>query len=276
MNRQLQESYREFKPPFPVAEFVESFWELRSDTPLEEHLNRVLPDGCIDVIFNLADLPSRVDNGFPRLNSFVVGPMRKSVNVWQAGRIDLIGIRFRPGAATSFLKVSAAELTDSVVALDGLVGRLAGEAELRLAGREFAARAGLLTELLQPGVERESNGTRLVKRASALITRSHGTVPVEKLYTTLGITPRHLERLFAEHVGLSPKLACRVARFRHTVETLRRGSNAAWVDLALQCGYYDQAHLIRDFKEFAGVTPAAYHAEQMNVAFVQSEKTEAF
>jgi AraC-like DNA-binding protein len=79
-----------------------------------------------------------------------------------------------------------------------------------------------------------------------------------------------MERLFGQYVGLSPKLACRIARFRHTIQRLKHcQSGLSWADFAIHCGYYDQAHFIREFQEFTQLTPRQYQAEEKNVAFIQ-------
>ena len=84
-----------------------------------------------------------------------------------------------------------------------------------------------------------------------------------------GASERTLERLFAERVGLSPKAFGRVARFRRAIERLQHPPGGPYARIALQVGYADQAHFIREFKAFAGVTPAAFAREWAAVGFVQ-------
>jgi hypothetical protein len=106
----LHQLYREVQPIMPTSQWIECYWQIQSDRVLPEHFNRILPNGCIDIIFNLGDLPSRVEGDLPRLRSFVVGQMRKPITVWQDGAIDLVGIRFRLGSACNVLRVNAIEL----------------------------------------------------------------------------------------------------------------------------------------------------------------------
>jgi AraC-like DNA-binding protein len=91
------------------------------------------------------------------------------------------------------------------------------------------------------------------------LTRSGGRLAVESLAAELGCSRRHLAARFRDHVGVSPKAAARVIRFHTAVRRLSAGG-AAWADIALDCGYYDQPHLNRDFREFAGITPAQLQA----------------
>jgi transcriptional regulator GlxA family with amidase domain len=101
-----------------------------------------------------------------------------------------------------------------------------------------------------------------VEQALSTICLTHGQVRVEALASSLGVTSRHLERGFRRHVGLSPKALCRLARFHHVRSLLARASRPVWAHLACECGYYDQAHLIRDFRHFTGQTPTIYSTDQ--------------
>ncbi|HEX8907039.1 MAG TPA: helix-turn-helix domain-containing protein, partial [Longimicrobiaceae bacterium] len=101
---------------------------------------------------------------------------------------------------------------------------------------------------------------------SGLIERSGGAVPVKALHEAVGLTRRHLERIYLERVGLTPKHACRVARVQAALGRLRAGRFGSLSRLALECGWYDQAHMNRDFREIAGVPPATY---ARHVAFLQ-------
>lgn len=132
----------------------------------------------------------------------------------------------------------------------------------------------MLEDFLRPKGDRKPKGLQTIEQATALIAQSHGTATVDKLCSQLEITARQIERLFIQHVGLSPKLACRIVRFRNAIKLLESSHRVTWADFALMCGYYDQAHFIRDFREFAGLTPSEYCAQMQNVAFIQSLKAE--
>jgi AraC-like DNA-binding protein len=250
--------YLEHAPPPDLADRVECVWTLRSAGRLSAAvLNRVLPDGCADVIFDPGQPPR------------VVGAMLRPAAVWMTGAVDLLGVRFRPGGGAAFLPVPLAEITDTVVPLADLWGGLAGELESRLFESAGPERVRVVVDALRG---RRASGRAphpAVSRASALIARSHGGMPVEALAAATGTGRRHLERLFAEQVGLTPKAAARVARFRRLCGLLRARPEAGWSRLALECGYHDQAHMIREFRGFAGLTPGAFRREQARVASVQ-------
>ncbi|HEU0080081.1 MAG TPA: AraC family transcriptional regulator [Longimicrobiaceae bacterium] len=261
--------YREHLPPPDLAGRLECVWTLRSEGRLPAAvLNRVLPDGCTDVIFDAGEPPPADTGPHHRLRSCVVGAMLRPAAVWMAGEVDLLGVRFRPGGAAALLPLPLAEITDAVVPLEEVWGALAGELESRVLEARGAERVRIVEEALR----RRASGRAAhpaVARASARIARSHGSVAVEALAAETGTSRRHLERLFAEQVGLSPKAAARVARFRRLCDLLRARPGAGWSRLALECGYHDQAHMIREFRGFAGLTPEAYRREHARVASVQ-------
>lgn len=256
--------YREHAPPPALASRVECFWTIRAPAPAHApRVSRILPDGCMDVIFTLGDAPHRTSR------SVAVGAMRTAAIVGAAGRVDTLGIRFRPGAAAPFLRLPAHELTDTTVALSELWRGEAGELEERLHAAGDAERIALLSAALLRRLADAGAPHPAAAYACAVIAATGGRTSVREMADGAGLSPRQLERLFAEAVGLSPRMARRVARFRGAIDRLGREPSIAWTRLALDSGFYDQAHLVRDFRALAGLTPTAYRAALGGVASVQ-------
>jgi methylphosphotriester-DNA--protein-cysteine methyltransferase len=274
----MEESgYHEHRPSPPLAGLVECYWSMRTRVPAgRARLNRVLPDGCMDVLFNLADEPLREGCPHHRMRSYVVGAMRRPLAVKLVGQVDVVGVRFRPGGAARFFRVAAHELADQTVPLADLWHQPGRDLEQAVGeSAPGAQRVRVLETALLRRLEGGQRRDEAVARATALIARTGGQVPVRALHESLGITRRHLERIFAEAVGLTPKMACRVARFRRALALAGAAPGMGWSRLALEAGYYDQAHLIRDFRELAGLTPAAWRVERREVASVQSGEAAA-
>jgi len=251
--------YAETAPSPALAPWVQCFWSI-AGTSAESVPNRVLPDGCADVIVDLSAAP----------NAFAVGPMRTASVVTVAGAVDLFGVRFRPGAASAFLGASLDELCDQDVPLDLLWGRLAAELEERLAAAPRDERVRHAERVLA-GVLRDARGSDdVVSRAVALMRRARGGATVRDVASALGVGERRLERAFARHVGYGPKMLGRVVRLQHAVRLVRAAAPRGWSALALDAGYADQAHLVREFRALAGVTPVEF-ARERRVEFVQYE-----
>lgn len=229
----------------------------------------MLPDGCLDIIFNLGAQPHPEHGPGHGMAAFTVGAMTDPVTFRLAGRVDIIGVRFRPGGAAALFQLSARELTDRVVDLEDTWSR--GDEVLdRLRHSEgMAQRLSVLEETLLESIGQAQTPPRIVTLASELIEAGGGRISVTELEGAVGISRRHLHRLFGDWVGLGPKVACRIARFQRAAARLRSAGDGGWARIAHECGYHDQAHLIRDFREFAGLTPGEYLDERSRGRFVQ-------
>lgn len=230
--------YREIAPSPAWASAIECFWTLRADN--ESPLHRVLPDGCADIL-----LAGGLD---------AVGPMtRYRDHEVEAGR-ELFGVRFRPGRWTGALRVPGDRIVDAVVPLEDLWGERATGLRERLVNTPSAEERARLIEAALPAPAAPGP----VERAIAFLERAEGVASVDELADEAGMSSRQFRRVCLEKTGLTPKLLARVLRFRHAAARVHAAQSAA--SLALDCGYYDQAHLIRDFREFAGRTPGQKRA----------------
>src|SRR5205823_6156439 len=191
------------------------------------------------------------------------------------GRVDLFGVRFRPGAALAFLDAPLDELRDRDVPLDALWGSVAAALEdalgtVPVAERVRHAERILAARLARAGAAAAGREADIVARAVALMRRSRGGAGVRDVAAALGTGERWLERAFDRQVGYGPKMLARVVRLQYAVRLVQHGSPRPWTAVAYDAGYADQAHLVREFRALAGLTPAAYAAER-RVGFVQYE-----
>ncbi|AKF08046.1 helix-turn-helix domain-containing protein [Sandaracinus amylolyticus] len=232
----------------------------------EEIVERVLPDGTVHLAFTLGD-PVPGPRGDDALDAEVHGASTAPVIIRMAGRVEQVGVHLRAGAIGHVLGVPAGELAGERVSLDALWGRAADEARERLAavphGRaRVAVMEAILGERLR-GVDASPHRAALA--ALQRIVEHGGREKVRDVAAHVGVGERRLEQLFHQHVGLSPKAACRLARFRAALALIRRGH--AWSDVVIACGYVDQSHLVHDVRAFTGLTPGALRRE---FGFLQS------
>jgi AraC-like DNA-binding protein len=259
--------YLEVPPSPALAPWIECFWSIRVG-PRPPVVNRVLPDGCADLIVG-------VDGAG---GATVVGTMRSALLVPLAGPARLVGVRFHPGAALRIFDASLAELTDRRIPLELLWGRAAEElaAALHRADTVDGARRAehLIAERLGRATRRPADDEALAQRAVALLRRARGGVGVREVAAALDVGERRLQRAFDRSVGLSPKVLGRVLRLRRAIRRLdSAGRPLTWAGVAAAAGFADQAHLIREFRALAGITPAAYVRERRAVGFVQYPQT---
>ena len=231
--------YCEIAPPPRLAETIECCWSMRQTGP--GPLHRVMPDGCADILFTNNGACAELD---------AVGPMTTWRDHPLAGGQLLVGVRFRPGMWTASLGIGGDRLTNEIVPLAGLWGRRAGELLERLAeAPSIAGCVALFEQFLQPAVADP------LQRALAWMEKRHGLVSLDRVARQAGLGPRQFRRLCIQQTGLPPKFLARVLRFRHSLCRLDKRP-ASLAQLALDCGYYDQAHFINEFREFSGRTPA--------------------
>jgi AraC-like DNA-binding protein len=228
----------------------------------------VLPDGCADVVVNLGAPVSSVGRRDGE-RTLAVGTMRRAIVVPLAGRLDLFGIRFRPGGALPAFRIPLRELTDRGAPLDG-VWAAAGELERALMDTADAAeRVRRAERLLLPRLSGARGPHPCVAAALRLLAHRVDEPPIAEVERRVGVTGRQLQRRFHEAVGVAPKFLARVLRLQRAATLMRGGRAIRWSRVAHDAGYYDQAHLNRDFRMMAGVSPRAYAAERTAVGFVQ-------
>jgi AraC-like DNA-binding protein len=196
------------------------------------------------------------------------GPILISPN----GAVELVGIRFHPGGTSPFLRVPMNELTDQIAELGSLSSEL--ERELLRVSQDLSSlqeRTSAIEAVLLVRVLRGSFHSSALKLAVGIV-ESAGQVSVDQLATAAGISSRQLERRFLRDIGIGPKLLGRILRFQQVFRAVER-VDSAWASIAVECGYYDQAHLIRDFTQFAGQTPAVLLAERNALTEAFTRKT---
>jgi AraC-like DNA-binding protein len=266
-------TYREHTPAPALAALVRCYWTVRGVTPSADlPLNRVLPDGCLDVIFDLADNPDADQPAGER--AYVVGAMLEAEVFRHAGAMDMVGVRFAPGAAPLFLRTPAHELT-ATVATASAIWSDAPDVLAQL--RETPAlsdRLRLLDEYLLARLDAQDKAG-LALRGMNAIERSRGLISLTALRAELATGERTLQRRFEDWVGLTPKQALRIARFRHALSLLFAKPRHTLARIAAICGYSDQAHLTNEFQALARITPRAYAQERGLVGFLQDAATEA-
>lgn len=235
---------------WPLSRLVES---VHSVAPIEGRARRVdrLPDGRTCLVVRVIERGRRGD-------VTVVGPRTRALLKDATGFAQALVLQFKPGWSTPLLGVAANELTDELVMLEDLWDRSGHDVVLDLLGAKSAP------EMLQrvarafasrPRPTFEPTSAPLARRAVRLMEEG-GSVQVESVASRLGVTARHLRRAFAENIGIAPKDFARSVRLQRAVRMAATSSD--WTRIALDAGYYDQAHLIADFRDLVGLTPGAF------------------
>ncbi len=255
--------YREVPPTPSLRRFIECYWFLRSSDDLASNAQPILPDGRMELVFNLGDPFRRFHpEGRSEMqpSRMLVGQMDHHVTVSAGGLVDVVGVRFHPSGAHPLLGFPMADLTNRLVPLADVVELPDASSlsnMLHAIGIDDRRRA--LDAMLLPRFEKSASPDTHFERAVQSVVASEGRVSVDGLARDMGVGPRQLERKFRQRVGLGPKRFAKILRFQ---SVFRRAflDESPWAVLALDSGYYDQAHFIRDFKSFTGKSPEALFA----------------
>ena len=206
---------------------------------------------------------SRRDGG-RRLSSFVAGPGEGVTRTEHTGAQDGVEVRLTPLGAYQLLGVPTGELAERVVTLDEILGRAGAQLSERLADAvDWETRFALLDSVFTRAAASGPRPDRSLVAAWSRLERRHGDLAIGELIADTGWSRRRLAERFQAQAGLTPKSAARIMRFAHARELLTRPGHRSIASIALSCGYYDQAHLNRDFRALAGCTPTEYLAAQL-------------
>jgi AraC-like DNA-binding protein len=247
--------YAEYAPSPYLATVVDCFWILEGEGAGAPE--PIIPDGRIEIVLHYG---VRFEQHHPggrverQPASMIVGQMLAPISVGHRGRAGVAAVRLRPAAARAVVRCSAAEITGRVVDLDALFGPTGTLRErLALAGDD-RARVRLLEHWLVGIVRTEPS--REVDAAVTAIAASAGTIDLVAVASNTGLSLRQLERRFLADVGVAPKTFARTVRLQAALRRIAEGQSLA--DVALECGYYDQPHMTRDFRRLAETSPAAW------------------
>jgi AraC-like DNA-binding protein len=250
--------YREIDPPSALRGQVTCIWILDHAAEADAPPEKILPDGRAELILNLGAPYRRIDEGEaqhqPR--SFVVGQIRRYLEVVPTGHVSMIGVRFQPTALHRIIGNSMSELTDCSVPLADLGVPELLELEERLHDApDWPARVSLVAEQLLRLIPTSIGH---MGEALSLIRGTHGRLDLGRVSRMIGVSTRTLDRRFSTEVGLTPKLYSRQIRLQRVFELLSATPRPALSEIALASGCFDQAHLNREFRTFAGESPTEF------------------
>lgn len=248
--------YKEYKPNALLAPYIEVYWT--AEGFVEEEISyTVLPDGCVDIIFSFGDTPpkSLLEPILPN----IIGTMTSYFKGYHYGLVCMLGIRFKPAGFTAFTRVPINELTNQQLSLT-LVETLFDE-QLYTSLPEKKLMEDKILHIDSYFVNKLGKLFSIdhqVEYAVALIWQTKGLLPLASVANKGCLSLRHFERKFKAAVGISPKTFSRVIKLKHTIAYLKEHKSTSLFAAAIDCGYYDQAHLIKELRAFSGNAPSYY------------------
>jgi AraC-like DNA-binding protein len=251
--------------PHPLLrDSIEMLWYWEGYHPPHPK-ERILPGGMMELTINLCDRPFRLD--YPRTGSaqqitgpIAAGPRSEHFVIDTKEPASILAAWFKPGGALRFFGVSAAEIHNLHVPLDILWGRASHELyEKLLQAQSLRERFFILETALCQRLFRGPQQHGAVDYALTVFQKPHGSIA--DVVERTALSPTRFIQVFREEVGMTPKRFCRVQRFQKALRIMAEKPGSSQVEVALACGYYDQAHFINEFRAFAGITPAEFRPQ---------------
>ena len=250
----------ERRPNREFSELIETYRHIPGDDGTDQRAFEILPDSNFDLVFVLGD-------GFCKLLFF--GPFTKKVFFPIRNSHEYFCVRFRPGRIPRLADIRPAELVDHAIYLPGIFGIDTDIlCEHLHALTDIDSRQRFIEEVFRKSRLESIVPTNRFRRLAERVASFQGNIRVDALAAGSGISRRTLERLFKDEVGIPPKAFIRFIRFQNAVEKLRNGTYTRLAEIAYDCGYADQSHFIKDFKELFGGLPGSA-ALLSSVAFLQ-------
>lgn len=270
-------NYQIYTPSQELQPFVKCFWSLDDDEKKVPVKQRVLPDGCMEMIFHYGDLYRQYfedGSSIIQPRSFVFGQITRYIEIAPTGISGIFSARFLPDGISPFLKMPVTQLENKAVSLKDIFnedGNILEEKVLNATNNDDRIRQ-IETFLLSKLTEQNTIDA-ITKSCVDIILQSQGQIGITTLAGKMNIHRRNMERKFTSVIGISPKQLAKVARLQATLKMLGQKKFTNLTEIAYENGYFDQAHFIKDFKEFTGINPKSFFTEGLTLSglFVGAE-----
>jgi len=260
------------KPSSELATLIKSYWTLESPKEKTPRRNTIIPDGCMKLIFHYGDLYKHHpeyghSTTLPRC--FLIGQLTRPYEVEPTGKTGIFFVCFNPNGFLPFTSFPIKEMENKAISLEKLFGKEGQEIEQKILNTNSTSNRIALIEtfLLDRLTETETVDT-IVKLTVETILTANGQLSVNELSKQNNINRRQLVRKFSSNIGLSPKQLSKIIRLQATLKTLMTTKVTNLTELAYENDYFDQAHFIKDFKEFTGLTPKEFYGDYLKMSLI--------
>lgn len=254
--------YREYQPCGQLSPYIDKYWEFKGNTEPGIRIN-ILPDGCTDFIFTLGEATQALKDNLVMqpFRSYFIGPMTTySELVTHTTTVYMLGIRFRTCGIFRFMDLPLHELTDQRISTGNLSTFFDDSWVQQLYEKQnIREQINLIeTTLLKALHSHEQIGDKQILLAVDRIVRHKGKLSIHSLIKDICLSQRHFERKFKIYTGYTPKEYSRIIQFRNAVGILQSTAFDNLLTIAIQAGFYDVPHLVREIKRMSGNTPRSF------------------
>lgn len=262
--------YQTFDPSETLKPFINCYWILESPAETIPEKQRIVPDGCMEMIFHYGDLYRQYlneNNSIVQPRCFVIGQLTTPLYIQATGKTGIFSVRFHPGGFSPFSSYPLKEMENTAIALEKIFGELAAPLEEKiLSANDPVQQITIIEQFLTERMLHADNVDRLVKSTVDTMLTINGQISIDELSQQMQVHRKQLERKFSTAVGLSPKQLSKIIRLQATLKLLVNNRVTSLTALAHEADYYDQAHFIKDFKEFTGVSPKKFFSNNLKMS----------
>ncbi len=268
--------YQVYTPCHELQPFIKCFWSLEDEKKEGPLKQRVLPDGCMEMIFHYGDLYRQYfedGSAIIQPRSFVFGQITKYIEIAPTGTSGIISARFLPEGISPFISMPVTSLENKAVPIAEIFADGTALEERIVHANNNDERIQLLESFLLSKLIEPTTIDAITRSCVEAIFQSQGQIGVVELAGKMNINRRKMERKFTTVIGMSPKQLARVARLQSALKMLEEKKFTSLTSLAYENGYYDQAHFIKEFRDFTGVSPKSFYADNLKLSalFVAGE-----
>ncbi|MEJ5048996.1 helix-turn-helix domain-containing protein [Chryseobacterium culicis] len=263
-------NYQTYQPQPELASFIKCYWTLDSPAEMNPQVQTIVPDGCMEMIFHYGDLYNQYIDGKAILQprSCVFGQLTQPLQIEPTGITGIFSVRFHHDGFIPFATIPIKDMDNQAVPLEKLFEIHGTELEKNiLQAITVQEKIDIIETFLRGRLDTETID-RIVQSTVDLLLNVDGKISVHELSRQTNINRRQLERKFSSAIGLSPKQLSKTIRLQTTLKHLLNKEYTSLTTLAYDSEYYDQAHFIKDFKEFTGLTPKEFYGESLTMSFL--------
>lgn len=263
--------FQKFNPLDAISPFVAGYWYMDS-LPSGDQVSKCFPTGFLDIITVVGGSPGlflRGEEWMPTPLSMVVGIRTEPVQLKTPGRSSVFGIRLYPETLLQLLRRPVRELVNHTEAVEDVFGRGIADLTERLAlAPDNETRVAICNAFFFQLLPQWKPGQHYLTEALRQARQLGATASAEVLSKKVFVGERQIQRAFSENIGITPKLYGRLSRFGLAAQMQLKNPGVSWTRVSHECGYADQAHLIREFKSFTGFNPKAFINDPMAVQMI--------
>lgn len=256
-------SFLTAKPSPFLSGYVKTFWMIENVLPEGQiHTQRIVPNGLPEMMFYFGDLPDTEESGKSITERSIVSGQQNSFYDLEISKtLSLFSVSFLPFGLATFFNLPADEVFDYNTPLKYLIKDYTEKLESDLFhAKSFEQKVEIMERFLFSIItkrEAKYDENRIV-RSIDLINNSKGNIKIESLADAACLSRKQFERTFSNIIGISPKKFLRIVRFQHAIDIKAKEPDLSLSNLTYDCGYFDQSHMINDFRKLSGISPKKF------------------